>query len=174
MKFDAQIVNVPVTFVRRSGDYPFTTEVVTHRGIFARMSAPPALMAYETMRFVLPPPNEALVLQGVVTRLVRPSTEGGLWGVAIAFYGKGGDAGAAWDQFVDSLEPASREPDPDAAPGSVRLEVAPTIDIPVISPSMQRRAVLGIDSMRPGSVSSTAITVPSRRALSTVAIVHDE
>lgn len=163
MNSDAHVVSIPVTFVRRSGDYDFRTEVVTHRGIFARMKNAPRLMAYEKMLFKLPLHGAGVLLQGVVTRLIDPTHEQPLWGVAIAFYGKGGEAAMKWDCYVDSLLPTMRPPEPDADPGSLRLELAQpvAVDIPVIRPSSQRRAALGIPSLMPPSAQA-AITIPAR------------
>jgi hypothetical protein len=163
MKPDAHVVSIPVTFVRRSGDYDFRTEVVTHRGIFARMKNAPRLMSYEKMLFKLPLHGAGVMLQGVVTRLIDPTYDQPLWGVAIAFYGKGGDAAMKWDTYVDSLQPTMRPPEPDADPGTLRLEFSQrvSVDIPVIRPSSQRRAALGIPSIRP-QATSTAITIPAR------------
>ena len=94
------MAQVGARFLSRSQTTAFLTDYVTSTGVFVRTDAPPQVMELLRIEFILPPTGARVILHGMVTQIVLPSTPNAAPGVEIAFFAKGGEAGRLWDEFV--------------------------------------------------------------------------
>ncbi len=97
------MAQVGARFLSRSQTTAFLTDYVTSTGVFVRTDAPPQVMELLRIEFTLAPEATRIVLHGMVTQIVLPSTAHAAPGVEIAFFAKGGEAGRLWDEFVSHL-----------------------------------------------------------------------
>jgi Tfp pilus assembly protein PilZ len=109
MSSQRYMAQIGARFLSRSQNTPFLTDYVTANGVFVRTDAPPQVMELLRIEFTLAPNGERIVLHGMVTQIVLPNAAHAAPGVEIAFFAKGGESGALWDEFLNYLLEAHPE-----------------------------------------------------------------
>jgi hypothetical protein len=94
-------VRIGAVLLSRSNNVPMLTDTVGERCVRLRTDDPPKAMELVRARFKLPPTEDEIVVNAMITSTTRVADGGVTPGAILEFYALDGDPARRWDEFMN-------------------------------------------------------------------------